>query len=49
MTTECVADLDEQTEMIIFESNLTTFKLSIVFWGSCGICENWLEPETEPL
>ena len=29
ITTECVADLDSQLEMIIFESILTTFELSI--------------------
>jgi len=26
---------------------LTTFKSSIVFGGSWGIIENWLEPKTE--
>jgi len=29
--TEFVMDLDKQSEMIIFQSNLTTFKLSVVF------------------
>ena len=28
---ECVTDLDQQSEMIIFESILTTFKVSIIF------------------
>jgi hypothetical protein len=35
--TECVKDLDNWSELLILESLLTTFKLSIVFkdsWGS---------------
>ncbi len=28
---ECVTDFDQQSEMIIFESNLFTFKLSVIF------------------
>ncbi len=31
--TECVTDLDEQSEMIIFESLLTTFKARDNFKG----------------
>jgi len=27
---------------------LTTFKSSIIFEGSWGSIENWLEPKTEP-
>jgi len=34
--------------MILFGSILTTFKLSIVFKGSWGSIENWLEPKTKP-
>jgi hypothetical protein len=29
--TECVTDLDLQSEMLIFKSILTTFKFSIIF------------------
>ncbi len=32
-----------------FESIFTTFKLSIIFRGSWGSIENWLEPKIEPL
>ncbi len=39
-TTECVTDLDEQSELLIFKSILTSFKLSIVFGGSWGSAEN---------
>jgi len=46
--TECVADLDQQIEMIIFMSNMTTFKLSVVFWGKWDSIENRLEPKTIP-
>ncbi len=42
-------DLDKLSEMINFELNLTTFKLSIVFRGSWGSSVNWLESEIEPL
>jgi len=31
-----------------FWADLTTFKLSLIFWGSWGSIENWHEPETEP-
>jgi hypothetical protein len=34
--------------MIIFESNFTIFKLSVVFLDSWGSRENWLEPKTKP-
>jgi len=34
--------------MIIFESILTTFELSIIFGGRWGSIENWLEPKIEP-
>jgi len=33
--------------MIIFETFLTTFKLSIVFRDSWGSSVNWLEPKIE--
>jgi len=46
--TECVTDLGEWSEMIIFESILAFFKSSIVFRGSWGISVNWLEPKPEP-
>ena len=44
--TECVIDLDPQSKMIIFESLLTTFELSISFRGSWESSENQLEPKT---
>jgi hypothetical protein len=28
--------------MIIFEQDLAAFKLNVVFWGSLGSNENWL-------
>jgi len=34
--------------MIIFESILISFKPSLIFGGSWGCTENWLEPKTEP-
>jgi len=47
--TECVTDLDKQSsKMIIFESILTTFELSIIFRGSWGSSVNCLEPEIKP-
>jgi len=33
--------------LLIFESILTSFKTSIIFGGSLGIAENWLEPKTK--
>ena len=39
-----VTDLDLRLEMIIFESILTTFEASTIFWGSWGSSENQLEP-----
>jgi len=48
IATECVADLDYQSEMIIFGSILTTFQSRIIFGGRWGSIENWLEPKTEP-
>jgi len=39
-------DLDYQRELLIFESILTSFKPSIIFGGSWGNTENWLEPKT---
>ena len=42
-----VTDLDHQREMIIFESYLTTFEASIIFWGRRGSSKNWLEPHTK--
>jgi len=46
-STECGTDVDEQSEMIVFESILTTFELSIVFKGSWGTSEYWLEPKIQ--
>jgi hypothetical protein len=46
--TECVKDLDYQSQMIIFESILSTFELSIIFRGSLGSGVNWLKLETKP-
>jgi len=37
-----------QSKIIIFQSILTTFKSSIIFRGSWGSNENWLEPKAEP-
>ncbi len=34
--------------MIIFESNLTTFEASFIFWGSWGSIKNWLELKIKP-
>ena len=34
--------------MIIFESIMTTFELSVIFWGNWGSLKNWLEPNTKP-
>ncbi len=32
----CHMNLDKRCEVIIFESNLTTFKLIVIFWGTWG-------------
>jgi hypothetical protein len=37
---QCVTDLDQQTEMIIFGLTLTTFESSSIFEGSWGSIEN---------
>ena len=42
------SNLDQQSEMIISESLLTTFELSAILGGSWGSSENWLEPKTKP-
>ncbi len=34
--------------MNIFESLLTTFEVSVAFWGSWGSCENSLKLEAKP-
>jgi hypothetical protein len=34
--------------MTIFESTLTTFEASFIFWGSWGSIKNWLELKIEP-
>ena len=43
-TTECVPDSDSEIEVIIFESILTTFEASRIFWGSWDSSGDWLEP-----
>jgi len=47
-STVCVTELDQQSELLIFESILTSFKPSIVFGGSWGSTENWLVPKIKP-
>ncbi len=42
-STVCSTDLDQGCEMIIFESILTTFIVSIVFRGLWANSKNWLE------
>jgi hypothetical protein len=44
-TTFGFTDLDQGSEMIIFESILTTFKASVIFRGQS--CKNWLGLKTE--
>jgi len=44
LSTECVADLEEWSEMIIFEMIFNTFESSSIFGDSWGSIENWLEP-----
>ena len=34
--------------MIILESILTTYEVSVIFWGLWGSSGNWLEPKTKP-
>ena len=34
--TECVMDLDQRSEMIVFKSLLTNFEVSVIFRGSWG-------------
>ena len=46
--TECVVDLHSLSEIIIFNSILTTFEASAIIWGSWGSCWNMLEPKTKP-
>ncbi len=46
--TECVTDLDKQSEIIIFRSILTTFEIEHYFWRQLGSIENWPHSTTEP-
>ena len=46
--TECVTDLDQRREMIIFESILINFELSIILKGIWGSIKNRLKPKTKP-
>jgi hypothetical protein len=41
-------DLDKQSNKIIFESLLTTFKLNVIFLRQQGKWQIWLEPKTKP-
>ena len=41
---ECVTDLDKRIQLTIFESIVTIFELSVIFWGSRGSSGNWFEP-----
>jgi hypothetical protein len=41
-------DLDQGSEMIIFESYFNVFVLSVNFLGGWGSGKNWLEPKPEP-
>jgi len=41
-------DLDKQSELLIYESILTSFKPSIILGGSWGSTENWLKPKAKP-
>ncbi len=47
-STECVTNLDLQSEMITCGSILTTFELSSIFGGNRDSIENCLEPKIEP-
>ncbi len=47
-STVCFTDLDLGSEMIIFESNLTTFTARFVFKGRWGGRKNWLKLEIRP-
>ncbi len=42
-------DLDQSSEIIIFESIFTVFEASSIFWGSWGCSINWLELKIKPL
>jgi hypothetical protein len=39
-STVCFMDLDLGSQLITFESTLTTFEASVIFWSSCGSCKN---------
>ncbi len=41
--------LDNESEIIIFESLLTTFEANSTFWDFWGFSGNWLEHKTKPL
>ena len=41
-------DIGRGSEINIYGSLLTTFKVSNIFWGSWGGNENWLEPKMNP-
>ncbi len=45
--TVCFIDLDNCSDMIIFEPFLTIFATSIKFCGNFGSCTNWLELQIE--
>ncbi len=41
-------EFDDGNEIITFESFLTAFEATFVFWGSWGNSRNWLELKIEP-
>ncbi len=47
-TTVSFTDLDQSSEMIYFESILTTFEESFIFQGSWDGSKNWLELKIGP-
>jgi hypothetical protein len=49
ISTVSFTDLDQGSEMIIFESILTTFKESVIYRRNWGGGKNWLEPKIEPV
>ncbi len=46
--TVCFTGLDQGSEVMIFESILTIFKMSVVFRGVWGSIEKWLELKIKP-
>jgi hypothetical protein len=44
----CFIDLDQDSEMIIFKSILSTFEAIVILGGRWGTSKNWLELKIEP-